>query len=80
MSSAAAAIDTSPIKDTLSRSDVYDLYVADRDVRASFGMGFLPPCVAKVFEKYSLIGPDSVDAEVVAAAFSEFQRANEVVV
>lgn len=60
----------------LTRSDIYDLYALDREVRKSCGVGILPPVVNRVFEKIVFVGEDSVKPEEVEAAFAEFQRAH----
>ena len=59
---------------TLNRGQIFDLFALDRDVRKSTGMGFFPSPIAKIFEKYALLGAESLDVEEVRAIFENMQR------
>ena len=64
----------------LSRSEIFDLYVMNRDAEKALGLGFLPPAVSRIFEKYALLGADSISEEAVQNAFADYTRAYEEVV
>ncbi len=61
----------------LTRSDIFDLYKTDLEIRKAYGIGILPPIIAKHFEKYAILGPEAVNPEKVKEDFEEFQRARE---
>ena len=61
----------------LTRPDIFDLVVADREVRTSCGVGFIPPAVQRVFEKIAYLGYDAVNGDEVRDAWAEWCRAKE---
>lgn len=63
-------VEESPVK-VLTRSEIFDLFALDRDVRKSTGgIGFFTPPVARIFEKAALLGESSLNVDEVGALFA----------
>jgi hypothetical protein len=65
---------------TLTREQIFDLHVLNRDATKSFGVGFFPKEIGNVLEKYAIVGGDSIDTELVMGQWQEFLRKGETVI